>query len=205
MIGQRLGGEVRRLLLAAPSFRGRPDGPSGLRKHDSFFVGRRLLHHLVRNGAGSRGREQRNPGTYLSGAAAARERVRAGTFPSFIVKQFVSMLEYFGQSPIIVRSSSLLEDSFGNAFTGKYDSVFCPNQGSPQERLETFLAAVRDVYASTMSEDGFSTGRTGGLSTGTSRWRSWSAVVGRPSGDHVLPAGGPGWGFPNNPTCGAMR
>jgi hypothetical protein len=38
------------------------------------------------------------------------------------------MLEYFGQSPIIVRSSSLLEDNFGNAFAGKYDSVFCANQ-----------------------------------------------------------------------------
>ena len=45
------------------------------------------------------------------------------------------MLEYYGQSPIIVRSSSLLEDGFGNAFTGKYESVFCPNQGSPEERL----------------------------------------------------------------------
>jgi hypothetical protein len=27
------------------------------------------------------------------------------------------MLEYFGQSPIIVRSSSLLEDNYGNAFS----------------------------------------------------------------------------------------
>jgi hypothetical protein len=63
------------------------------------------------------------------------------------------MLEYYGQSPIIVRSSSLLEDGFGNAFTGKYESVFCANQGSPAERLEAFLAAVREVYASAMSEE----------------------------------------------------
>ena len=63
------------------------------------------------------------------------------------------MLEYYGQSPIIVRSSSLLEDGFGNAFTGKYDSVFCANQGAPAERLEAFLAAVREVYASAMSEE----------------------------------------------------
>ena len=47
----------------------------------------------------------------------------------------VSMLEHFGQYPIIVRSSSLLEDGFGNAFAGKYDSFFCVNQGSPEERL----------------------------------------------------------------------
>jgi len=63
------------------------------------------------------------------------------------------MLEYFGQSPIIVRSSSLLEDNFGNAFAGKYESVFCVNQGTPQERYEAFEQAVRTVYASTMNED----------------------------------------------------
>jgi len=63
------------------------------------------------------------------------------------------MLEYFGQSPIIVRSSSLLEDGFGNAFAGKYDSYFCVNQGSPEERLEQFLVAVKQVYSSTLSEE----------------------------------------------------
>lgn len=60
------------------------------------------------------------------------------------------MIEYFGQSPFIVRSSSFLEDGFGNAFAGKYESVFCVNQGSPQKRLEEFEQAVRKVYASTM-------------------------------------------------------
>jgi len=64
------------------------------------------------------------------------------------------MLEYFGQSPLIVRSSSLLEDNYGNAFSGKYQSVSCANQGSPQERLEALMNAVRTVYASTMSEEG---------------------------------------------------
>ena len=66
--------------------------------------------------------------------------------------QFAEMLDYFGQSPIIVRSSSLLEDNFGNAFAGKYESVFCANQGPHQKRLEDFLSAVRTIYASTMSE-----------------------------------------------------
>jgi hypothetical protein len=42
-----------------------------------------------------------------------------------IRQQFVRKLEYYGQNPIIVRSSSLLEDSFGHAFAGKYESVFC--------------------------------------------------------------------------------
>nr|MCU0936968.1 PEP/pyruvate-binding domain-containing protein [Gammaproteobacteria bacterium] len=51
-----------------------------------------------------------------------------------------------------VRSSSLLEDSYGNAFAGKYESVFCANQGSHDKRLDDFIAAVKTIYASTMSE-----------------------------------------------------
>jgi hypothetical protein len=62
------------------------------------------------------------------------------------------MLDYFGQSPIIVRSSSLLEDNFGNAFAGKYDSVFLASQGPRNQRLEDFMSAARSIYSSTMSE-----------------------------------------------------
>ncbi|MBD3393166.1 MAG: hypothetical protein GF418_13655 [Chitinivibrionales bacterium] len=76
-----------------------------------------------------------------------------GEFPDDIKAQFSAMLDYFGQSPIIVRSSSLLEDAYGNAFSGKYESVFCANQGTPAERLENLLDAVRAVYASTMNKD----------------------------------------------------
>ena len=60
------------------------------------------------------------------------------------------MLSYYGQSPIIVRSSSFLEDGFGNAFAGKYESVFCVNFGPLEKRLAAFEDAVRKVYASTM-------------------------------------------------------
>ena len=56
-------------------------------------------------------------------------------FPEYLVKEFAEMLDYFGQSPIIVRSSSLLEDNYGNAFAGKYESVFCANQGPHHKRL----------------------------------------------------------------------
>ncbi|MFA4945330.1 MAG: PEP/pyruvate-binding domain-containing protein [Lentisphaeria bacterium] len=82
-----------------------------------------------------------------------REKMHAGSFPPEIGEQFRHLLNYFGQSPIIVRSSSLLEDAYGNAFSGKYESVFCANQGTPEDRLHAFMAAVRTVYASTMSRD----------------------------------------------------
>jgi hypothetical protein len=79
-----------------------------------------------------------------------------GAFPPYVLRQFEEMLDYFGQSPIIVRSSSLLEDNFGNSFAGKYESVFCANQGPREKRLQDFLSAIRTIYASTMSEKALS-------------------------------------------------
>ena len=91
------------------------------------------------------------------------ERFLDGEFPPAIMEQFRDMLDYFGQAPIIVRSSSLLEDSFGNAFAGKYRSEFCANQGSPEERMEAFLRAVKLVYASAINPDALSYRRKRGL------------------------------------------
>jgi pyruvate, water dikinase len=148
--GKALGMLLARAILARQSPRMR----ERLEPHDSWFIGSDVFYtYLVRNGGWRARREQRSPESFLDGAAEARARILGGAFPAFILKQFEAMLEYYGQSPIIVRSSSLLEDGFGNAFTGKYDSVFCANQGAPAERLEAFLAAVREVYASAMSEE----------------------------------------------------
>ena len=97
--------------------------------------------------------EQKTKEGYFKVAPEIRERLLKGKFPDQVREQFQQMIEYFGQSPIIVRSSSLLEDAFGNAFAGKYESLFCTNQGSPEQRLAQFENAVREVYASTMGDD----------------------------------------------------
>jgi len=125
-----------------------------LEPHDSFFVGSDVFYtFLVTNGIWSVRQQQRDSETFMSGAEAARHRILVGRFPDYIERQFADMLDYFGQCPIIVRSSSLLEDDFGNAFAGKYESVFCVNQGPRHKRLEDFLSAVRTIYASAMSEE----------------------------------------------------
>jgi len=122
--------------------------------HDSFFIGSDVFYtYIVQNGWWKLRTMQKTPEGYYKYAAELKERLLHGSFPKDIQEQFVQMLEYFGQSPVIVRSSSLLEDNFGNAFAGKYESVFCVNQGTPQERYEAFEQAVRIVYASTMNED----------------------------------------------------
>jgi pyruvate, water dikinase len=124
-----------------------------LEAHDSFYIGSDVFFtFLVRNGAWWVREKQRNPKTFLEGSEQARQRILTGKFPDYMVKQFEQMLNYFGQAPIIVRSSSLLEDNFGNSFAGKYESVFCPNQGPRERRLEDFMSAIRTIYASSMSE-----------------------------------------------------
>ena len=115
--------------------------------HDSYYIGSDVFYtYIVSNNCWEIRIAQRTPEGYFSRADDLRQALLAGEFPANIREKFRSMLDYFGQSPIIVRSSSFLEDGFGNAFAGKYESVFCVNQGSPEERLEAFENAVRTVY-----------------------------------------------------------
>ena len=86
-----------------------------------------------------------------------------GNFSPGIIKQLRAVLASMGNSPLIVRSSSLLEDNFGYAFAGKYSSYFCPNQGTEEENLRDLLNAVRLVYASTLNPDAILYRRQHGL------------------------------------------
>jgi hypothetical protein len=63
------------------------------------------------------------------------------------------VLDDFADRPIIVRSSSLLEDRLGAAFSGKYKSLFLANSGDKQHRLAELLDAIAEVYASTFGPD----------------------------------------------------
>ncbi|MDR2156761.1 MAG: PEP/pyruvate-binding domain-containing protein [Clostridiales Family XIII bacterium] len=124
-----------------------------LEPHDSFYICSNLYYtFLVKNKCWGLKIKQRKKRGYFPVAEILREKILEGVFSDNIREQFRRMLEYFGQSPIIVRSSSLLEDGFGNAFAGKYESVFCVNKGTLEDRLVAFEDAVRTVYASTMDE-----------------------------------------------------
>ncbi len=76
-----------------------------------------------------------------------------GRFPPEIIKGLAMALDDLGEKPLIVRSSSLLEDRIGAAFSGKYKSLFLANQGTKRERLEALLDAIAEVYASTFGPD----------------------------------------------------
>ena len=125
-----------------------------LERHDSFYIGSDIFQtYIVQNGLWRLRMEQKTREGYFAKAPDLAAGLLKGRFPNDIREQFIEMIEYFGQSPIIIRSSSLLEDSFGNAFAGKYESIFLVNQGSLDERYEQFENAVRRIYASAMGQD----------------------------------------------------
>ena len=120
--------------------------------HDSFYIGSDVFYSfIVDNGLWDLKLSQKTADGYFSKAQAFSEALLGGAFSPPLRTQFRKLLEYYGNEPIIVRSSSILEDGFGNAFAGKYESVFCSNHGTPEECLHAFESAIRTVYASTVS------------------------------------------------------
>ncbi|NQV35291.1 MAG: pyruvate, phosphate dikinase [Phycisphaeraceae bacterium] len=148
-----IGGKSVGMLLAHAVLRKESPGVyETLEEHDSFYIGSDVFYtFLVENNLWQEKQKQKDPDRFLDHIDLVHEKILKGSFPEYLVQRFADMLDYYGQTPIVVRSSSLLEDAFGNSFSGKYESVFCPNQGTHQERLEAFLNAAKTVYASAMS------------------------------------------------------
>ena len=166
MVGTGLvGGKSVGMLLARKILaRNAPELAARLEIHDSYYVGSDVFYsYLVLNDCWWERHHLRSADDFYERARHLEEKLRSGTFPESTVAQFREILEYFGQSPVIVRSSSLLEDAYGNSFSGKYESVFCANQGDPELRLANFMEAVRTIYASTMSAEALSYRRHRGL------------------------------------------
>ena len=154
MIGTgMIGGKACGMLLARKIIENRrPDLFDMLEPHDSWFIGSDVYYsYIVENGFWDLRIRQRTEAEYFSLAGTFADCLLSGSFSRDMEEQFSLLLEYYGQDPIIVRSSSILEDGFGNAFAGKYESVFCANSGTAEERLEEFKNAIRQVYASSMS------------------------------------------------------
>ncbi|MBR4831233.1 MAG: phosphoenolpyruvate synthase, partial [Butyrivibrio sp.] len=155
MIGTgMIGGKACGMLLARKIIEHRlPDVYGYLEPHDSFYIGSDVFYSfIVENKFWDLRIRQRTKEEFFSVADEFAEHLMEGKFSRYMEEQFVKLLEYYGQDPIIVRSSSILEDGFGNAFAGKYESVFCSNSGSMEQRVEELENAIRTVYASTMSK-----------------------------------------------------
>jgi pyruvate,water dikinase len=110
-------------------------------------------------------------------------------FPSGIIQGLSMVLDDFKDKPIIVRSSSLLEDRIGASFSGKYKSLFLANLGSKQERLEALKEAIAEIYASIYGPDpiGYRAER-GLLDFAEEMGIMIQEVVGTRVGDYYLPS-----------------
>lgn len=156
----KIGGKAAGMTLAYKILRQPdPQGPLPLDDHvvipNTFFLGADVFYDFVAHN---------DLFAFFDQKYKRREEIEAeypeiyrrfttGDFPQGVVDRLAGVLEELGAKPLIVRSSSLLEDSFGKSFAGKYDSFFCPNQGTAEENQIALLDAIRRVYASTLQPD----------------------------------------------------
>jgi hypothetical protein len=113
-----------------------------------------------------------------------------GKFPQETFSELQTLLSKVGNQPLIVRSSSLLEDNFGTSFAGKYESLFCPNQGTPEGNLQSLTHAIQRIYASILNPDALLYRRSKGLQDYDERMAILIQVVqGEQLGRYFLPHG----------------
>jgi hypothetical protein len=151
-----IGGKAVGMLLARKiiALNKNHDLVNKMEMHDSFYIGSDVFFsYIVHNKLWKLWLKQKESDEKIKIGKEIRKKIHEGKFPESIRELLYRMLDHYGQAPIIIRSSSLLEDSFGNAFAGKYESVFCINQGSFEDRYEKLEEAIKIVYGSTMSPD----------------------------------------------------
>jgi len=158
--GGKIGGKAAGIVLAWKILQQKdpaygPDLSQHCEIPDSYFIGSEVIYEFsVLNRFDKYMNQKYLPVEEIR--KAYPELVQAylrGKLPEGVVDRLREILVKFGKKPLIVRSSSLLEDNFGYSFAGKYLSVYCPNQGSSRENLDALLDAVRRVYASLLNPD----------------------------------------------------
>ncbi len=116
------------------------------------------------------------------------EKFKFANFAPEVIEDFRKILEEIGEHPIIIRSSSMLEDNFGLAFSGKYLSVFLTNLGDIETRLRNFIVGLKQVFASTYGPDPILYRVDHGLLDYDERMAMVvQKVVGQRLGDYFLP------------------
>lgn len=183
--------------------------------HDSYFIGSEVFcEYVERNGCRELRERAREEKEHFRDSGILKGRLRSGSFSAGMEREFLKIVRHFDQSPFIVRSSSFLEDGYGNAFSGKYESVFCAGQGAEEERLRALEEAVRRVYASTMNPSALEYRRKRNLLGADEQMALLvQKVEGRQYGDYYMPlAAGMGcsynpykWMEQLNPDAGMLR
>jgi Pyruvate phosphate dikinase, AMP/ATP-binding domain len=151
----RIGGKAAGLLLAYKVLQHAQD-KDGLDLQaplvipDSYFIGADVFYdvHQINALHDFHNQKYKSSEEIIAEYPQVIEAMTNARFPEEVTTRLREILTEIGPGPIIVRSSSLLEDNIGSAFAGKYDSFFCPNQGTAEENLAALSLAIKRVYAS---------------------------------------------------------
>lgn len=81
------------------------------------------------------------------------QMLKSAKFSSYILSQLGQILDVCENRPLIIRSSSLLEDQIDTSFSGKYKSLFITNTGTKEDRLKQLVEGILEVYASMFNPD----------------------------------------------------
>lgn len=163
----KIGGKAAGLLLAARILEesGDDDLRACLRVPESYYIGSDLIYNFMSANGLTHWLEQKykSEEQMRSDYPRIRSQFQEGEFPPDILEKLDLILDEIGPHPLIVRSSSQLEDNFGTSFAGKYDSYFCPNQASRSNNLRELTRAIALTFASTLKPDALLYRRSKGL------------------------------------------
>jgi hypothetical protein len=188
----KIGGKAAGMLLAARILNdmGDADLQECLRIPESFFLGADLTYMFMTLNGMLHWNDQKykSEEQIRQDFPAIQRDFLAGEFPPDTLERLRSLLDEVGDQPLIVRSSSLLEDNFGTSFAGKYESHFCPNHSSPEENLRNLTQAIQRIYSSTFNPDALLYRRSKGLQDYDERMAILIQVVqGQHFGRYFLP------------------
>jgi len=190
----KIGGKAAGMLLAARIIKemATEADRACIRVPESFFLGSDVMYvFMAMNGLMHwNDQKYKSEERIRADYDQAREEFQTGGFPPEVLSALQGLLEKIGSKPVIVRSSSQLEDNFGTAFAGKYDSHFCPYQSNPQENLRSLTKAIALTYASTFKPEALLYRRSKGLQDYDERMAILLQVVqGEEFGRYYLPHG----------------
>lgn len=158
--GGKIGGKAAGIVLAWKILRQRgpeigPDISDMVQIPESYFIGSQVIYDfsVLNNLDHFMNQKYRSIGEIRAVYPKLVQAYLKGKFPESVVDRLREILIKFRGTPLIVRSSSLLEDNFGFSFAGKYVSVFCANQGDDAQNLEELLNGIRRIYASLLNPD----------------------------------------------------
>lgn len=155
--GGKVGGKAAGMLLAMRILRevAPPQIRESFRIPVSYYLGSDVFYNFMALNGLMHWNDQKykNEEEMRAEYAVLCDEFSKGQFPTEIIERLEEILVEAGDMPLIVRSSSLLEDNFGTSFAGKYESIFLPNQGMQDEKLAALTNAISKIYASVLDPD----------------------------------------------------